>query len=79
MTDTSNIISQNYSSIENFKRYKDAAEEMTEYNRCGNSMIYQIVIVKNTVTTINDLSETIKIIWVLGLMKLKKYHDKINN
>ncbi len=80
LTDTSEIISENYSSIENFsKDIKDAAEEMTEYNR---QVIYDIsnivVEVKNTVSTINELSETIKADLSVRTEEIKEYHDKIN-
>ncbi|HHX18003.1 MAG TPA: hypothetical protein GX727_03990 [Clostridium sp.] len=81
LTDTSKIISENYSSIENFsKDIKDAAEEMTEYNRQVIHDISNIVIeVKSTVTTINELSETIKTDLGVRTEEIKEYHDKINN
>lgn len=81
LTDTSKIISENYSSIENFsKDIKDAAEEMTEYNRQVIHDISNIVIeVKSTVSSINELSEAIKNDLGVRTAEIKEYHDKIND
>ncbi|MDQ2087122.1 hypothetical protein RBH29_11865 [Herbivorax sp. ANBcel31] len=81
LSDTSKIIAENYNSIESFsKDIKDAAQEMTSYNRQVLQDISNIVIeVKETVSTVNELSEAIKKDLGVRTDEIKEYHDKINN